>query len=722
MRREALDKLNFSGRPKLPVIRQNEAAECALACLAMVASYHGYRTDISSLRRKFPVSLKGVTLKMLMEMADESNLAPRALRVELSDIGRVETPAILHWDMNHFVVLKAVSRNSVSVHDPAIGARRYTLEEFSRHFTGVALELRPTDRFKRREVKAKLRLSDMWSNIVGLKRNLLHAIVLSIVLQLFVLASPFYLQLTIDEVLINFDIDLLLVLALGFGGFTLINAAAEALRGYVLLYISNLLGYQMVLNLFNHLIHLPLPFFEKRHIGDLVSRFSSTKPIRHMLTEGLVATFIDGLMAITTVIVMFIYSPTLAAIALAALFVYLFVRLSTYRLFRQRSEDAIVFEAKEATNFMETVRGMATIKLFGRESDRQRFWQNHYADVINADVKVGKLNIWFQVSSGLIFGIELVILIYVAARMVLQGDFTVGMIFAFMAYKRHFTEKASTLVERAIEFRMLGLHLDRLSDIALATREHVDSAKEIYDEEIMGDLEVDNVSFSYAKDEPDVLNKVSFSVTAGETVAIVGPSGCGKTTLLKIMLGLFRPNDGEIRVDGVSLEQYGLASYRHQIAAVMQDDRLFAGSIAENIAFFDTDIDMGRVVQCARRAFIHDEIMVSPMAYNSLVGDMGTTLSGGQIQRVMLARALYQKPRILFMDEGTAHLDVNTEKLVNTAIANLGITRIIIAHRPETIGMADRVYSFRDGRWLQGPSSSTEDSETRRRLGNVPTG
>lgn len=703
----ALDKLNFSGRPKLPVIRQNEAAECGLACLAMVAAYYGYRTDISSLRRELPVSLKGVTLKMLMEMAEKINLAPRALRVELSDISRIETPAVLHWDMNHFVVLKAVSSNSVVVHDPAIGSRSYSIEELSKHFTGIALELRPTDGFEKREVKARLRLSDMWSDIVGLKRNLLHAVVLSILLQLFVLASPFYLQLTVDEVLTKFDVDLLLVLALGFAGFTLINAAVEALRGYVLLYISNLLGYQIVLNLFNHLIHLPLPFFEKRHIGDVVSRFSSTKPIRDMLTEGLVATIIDGAMAITTVIVMFIYSPTLAGIAIAALFLYLVVRLATYRLFRQRSEDAIVFEATEATNFMETVRGMATIKLFGREGDRQRSWQNRYADVINSNVKVGKLNIWFQASSGLIFGLELVILIYVAARLVLQGDFTVGMIFAFMAYKRHFTGKASALVERAIEFRMLGLHLDRLSDIALATREEVEPAKGFHDEYVRGDLEVNDVSFSYAEGEPEVIKGVSFSVSAGETVAIVGPSGCGKTTLLKIMLGLFQPDDGEVRVDGVLLNQYGLSSYRRQIAAVMQNDRLFAGSIAENIAFFDTDIDMERVVQCAHRAFIHDDIMASPMAYNSLVGDMGTTLSGGQIQRVMLARALYQNPQILFIDEGTAHLDLDTEKLVNAAIGNLGITRIIIAHRPETIGMADRVYGCRGGQWLEGPLLST---------------
>ena len=250
-----------------------------------------------------------------------------------------------------------------------------------------------------------------------------QALLLSAMLQLMVLVSPFYLQLTVDEVLVKFDADLLLVLAFGFGGLAALNAVAGLLRGYVLLYFGNMLNYQMVSNLFAHLIQLPADFFEKRHMGDIVSRFGSVGPIRSLFTEGLVATAIDGVMAIATLIMMFVYSPLLGWIALVALVLYLVLRVATYVPLRERNEDAIASRAREQSFFMETVRGILSIKLFGREPDRRRLWQNLFADAVNADVRVQKLNIWFAVGNSLIFGVEHVVLIYVAAKMTLERRF-----------------------------------------------------------------------------------------------------------------------------------------------------------------------------------------------------------------------------------------------------------------------------------------------------------
>lgn len=696
---EALKLLNFGAR-KLPVIRQDETTECGLACLAMIAGFHGFRTDIAALRRRFPTSAAGVTLSAIMDMAARLDMSCRALKVPLEDIRKLQTPAIIHWDMNHFVVLKSARAKSMVVHDPATGARRYTRDGFSTHFTGVALELHPTRDFETGKERTRLRLSHLWTRIRGLKRTLAQALVLSAMLQLVVLVSPFYLQVTVDEVLVKFDADLLFVLAFGFGVLAVLNAVAGLLRGYVLLYFGNMLNYQMVCNLFAHLIQLPADFFEKRHIGDIVSRFGSVGPIRSLFTEGLVATVIDGVMAIATLILMFVYSAVLGSIALVALTLYLTLRVATYPPLRERNEDAIVFHAREQSFFMETVRGVLSIKLFGRETDRRRLWQNRFADAVNADVRVHKLRIWFALGNNAIFGIEHVVLIYVAAKMTLAAEFTVGMIFAYMAYKRQFTENAIALVERLIEFRMLELHLSRIADIALAEREPaaLPSSGNRGDESLRGALRLEGVSYRYGDALPEVFGGVSIDIAAGETIAFVGSSGSGKTTLMKIMLGLFEPTAGRVLVDGRPLADVGVGEYRRQVGSVMQEDALFAGSIAENIAFFDSRIDMARVVRVARLACIHREIIAKPMQYETLVGDMGSALSGGEKQRVLLARALYRHPKILFMDEGTSSLDVATERDVNASIKSLGVTRIIVAHRPETIRTANRVVALIDGK------------------------
>ncbi len=691
--------LNLSGKNRLPVIRQNEAAECGLVSLAMVAGYYGFKIDLASIRRKFSGGLQGMTLKDVVDVANNMQFATRPIKAPLSMISQVKLPAIVHWDMNHFVVLRTVRKDKFTVHDPAIGERTYTKEEFSKHYTGIALELTPTGKFKKRTEKTSLRLTDLWGRMFGLKRNLMQVFVLSIILQLFVLASPFYLQIAVDEVLTKFDTDLLLVLALGFAGFAAINFIAQTLRGYVLLYFGSMMSYQMVGNLFRHLIKLPINFFEKRHIGDIVSRFGSMEPIKAMLTEGLIASLIDGLMAITTLIMMFIYSPTLAAIAVGAWLIYFALRMAFYSPYRRAQEDAIISAAKENTTFIETLRGITSLKLFGGESERENIWQNRYAEVINTNAKATKLRVWFQSADVGIFGVEHIILIYVAVKMVLAGDFSIGMIFAFMAYKRSFTEKASALVEKTIEYRMLDLHLERIADIA-HTEQEDQGAKLLASAEnqpITGEMILKDIRYRYTDSSPDVLTGVDLHIDAGQSVAIIGLSGCGKTTLLKVMIGLFKPTEGQVLLGENPITDYGLAPYRKQIGVVMQEDDLFEGSIAENIAFFDPEMDMDRVVQAAQTAIIHDEIMASPMKYESLVGDMGAALSGGQKQRIMLARALYRKPKILFMDEGTAHLDVMTERQVTKSVTKLGITRIIIAHRPETIRSAGRVLELQAG-------------------------
>ena len=683
--------LYFGSRGRLPVIRQTEAAECGLACLAMISSYHGHRIDLNTLRRRHPVSLKGVTLRALIQVASQMDLACRPLRFELGQLRQLHLPAIVHWDMNHFLVLRSVTRRGIVVHDPASGERFFPIAEASKHLSGVALELSPSEGFLPKDERARLPFSTFWTQLRGSTHALVQILILSVILEAFVIASPFYLQLTIDEVIARGDADLLIVLALGFGLLTAIKVASSAIRSLVLLIVQNVLHFQIGARLFRHLVRLPIAYFEKRHIGDILSRFTSIEPIRSALAEGMIAATIDGLMAVATLAMIFVYSTQLALVVLAAFVLYAAVRLGLYRLLRNRSLAAIEAKAHENSTFIETMRAVQSLKIFNRESDRETQWLNRYADVVNANVRLGRTRIAFTTINDALFGLENVVTIYLAARLALSNSLTIGMIFAFMSYKQHFIEKAVQLVEKALDFRILELHLERLADIALSPLERGHDQLLDYTRQIEGRIELRNVSFHYADTEPFVLENISFIIEPGEFVTIMGPSGGGKTTLIKIMLGLLEPTRGEVLIDGIPLSTMGPRAYREHVGAVMQEDQLLSGSIADNICFFDPSFDQERMIQCAQLAGIHEEIMAMPMTYNSLIGDMGSSLSGGQKQRVMLARALYRQPRILFLDEGTAHLDVDNERHINDSLKSLQMTRISVAHRPEMSSGADRV-------------------------------
>jgi len=684
--------LNVSGRTRLPVIRQTEAAECGLACLAMIVSYYGHKIDLNTLRRRHPVSLKGVTLRGLIQLANHLNMACRPVRFEMEDLRQLRLPAIVHWDMNHFVVLKVAGRNGLVVHDPASGEKRLSTAEASKHITGVALEIVPAQGFQaQKDERSRLKFSTFWGEANGTVHALAQIFALSLVLELLVIAAPLYMQITIDEVIVKGDTDLLFVLAIGFGLLTLINIATSAIRSFIILILQNTLDFQIGARLFHHLVRLPLMYFEKRHIGDVLSRFSSIEPIRDQLAQGLIAAMIDGLMAIITLIMIFIYSPQLASVVLVALLLYAIIRIALYRWLRRLSEDVIEAKAQETSTFIETMRAMQTLKLFNRENEREGQWLNRYADFVNANIRLGRAKISFKTINDFIFGAETIVTVYLAAQLALNNVLTVGMIFAFMSYKNNFLQKTIALVEEALEFRLLELHLERLSDIALTPIERGHYSSATYMRDIKGGIELRNVYFRYSEADPLVLENINLRVEPGQFVTIQGPSGGGKTTLMKIMLGLLEPTSGEVLIDGVPLSTLGMRTYRENIAAVMQDDQLLSGSIGDNISFFDSSFDHERMVECANMAGIHDEIMEMPMNYNSLIGDMGSSLSGGQKQRILLARALYRRPRILFLDEGTAHLDVEKEKYVNESLRRLNITRVNIAHRPEISSGADRI-------------------------------
>ena len=692
-------RLGFSGR-RLPMILQTEAAECGLACMAMVAAHHGLRSDLPTLRQRFPMSMKGSTMADLVRLAGHLQLNARALRAELSHLPGLATPCILHWDLNHFVVLTEVTRGVAVIHDPARGVRRLPVAEVSKHFTGVVLELTPQADFKPQTQRQSVSLRQMLGRVTGLRRSLLQIFVLALTLEAFMLLSPFFMQWVVDSVLVGLDRDLLVTLGIGFGLLVLIQVATGAIRSWAVLHLSSTMNLQWLANVFAHLMRLPVAWFEKRHTGDVLSRFGAVQTIQQTLTTSFIEAVLDGVLVIVTLVMMLVYSGLLTGIALTSVVAYALLRRAFFRPLREATEESIIFDAKRSSHFLESLRGVQSIKLFNRQEDRQARFMNLVVDSMNANIATRKLDLLFSVGQKLVFGLERIAIVWVGALLVMDRSFSIGMLFAFIAYKEQFATRISALIDKAVELRMLKLQGERLADIVLTPPEpQAEYFAPANDQP--ASLELAQVHFGYSESERPVIRGLSLHIEPGESVAIVGPSGCGKTTLLKLMLGVHAPQAGEIRVGGVPLGRLGLRAWRDMIGTVMQDDQLFAGSITDNISFFDPRAEPQWVAECARIAAVIDEIEAMPMGFHTLIGDMGSSISGGQRQRILLARALYKRPKILFLDEATSALDVEREREVNQAIRQLELTRIIVAHRPETIASASRVIVLHDGRVSQ---------------------
>lgn len=683
---------------RLPVLLQTEAAECGLACLGMIASYWGHTIDIASMRRRFSVSLKGVTLKGLITIAQGMSLSPRPLKLEMEHLGELQLPCILHWNLNHFVVLKSVTSSHAVIHDPGVGERKLPLAEFSKHFTGVALELTPSESFKKQEETQKFSMMSLMGRVIGLKHGLSQILLLGLALQVCLLVAPFYMQWIVDEALVASDRDLVTVLGLGFLALVVIQTSITAVRSWVTTVLATSLNFQWFGNAFAHLLKLPLTYFSNRHSGDIVSRFGSIQTIQRSLTTQFVEGIIDGVLLIGTLAMMLFYSVKLAGVAAITAFLYVLLRFAIFRPLRSATAEQIIHAAKQQTHFLESVRGVQSVRLFHRGEERRNGWMNILADQFNCDLHIAKLSLSYQTANTLLFSGERVIVIWIAALAVIDNEFSVGMLYAFISYKDQFSQRFVSLVDKLFEFRMMKLHGERLADILLTEPEEDAGDTEIDVDGIHPSIEVRNVSFRYADSEPWILKDLNLTIPAGQSIAITGPSGCGKTTLMKLLLGLMEPSQGEILIGGVKIQQLGMSNYRKLIGTVMQEDTLFSGSIGDNIAFFDPSPRQAEIEASAQMASVHADIMVMPMGYNTLVGDIGTGLSGGQKQRVLLARALYKNPKLLVLDEATSHLDIHNEHAVNLAIKQLSLTRIIVAHRPETIAMAQRVIVLHQGK------------------------
>ncbi len=689
--------LSLSGLQKLPVIRQATATECGLACLAMIASYHGNKSDLSEMRRRFSISMRGANLKDLMGIADSMNLSSRAMRYEIDELAQLRTPCILHWGFNHFVVLKSANNKGLQIHDPAKGVVHVSMEEAALKFTGVALELVPTQDFKKKSIGVQLKLGQLVLFNKDFFSSFSVGFILSLLGEMFLLATPFYLQVVIDEVLLKGDQNLLNTVALAFGLLVLFQVIAGTLRQLTFQFLSQTLSFDISARVFHRLMKLPISYFQKRELGDIQHRIQSINQIQMFISQVAPRLLLDVIFSILILIIMIAYEPMLTAIIVFAVALYVLFRIMTYGMVLRAAGDLIVAEANNQTELLETLRAMPTLKMMAIEPMRESKWHNSIARKVNAYIRTGNLQILNISVSTLIFQGLRVLMIYMAAKLVMEGNITVGMISAFMAYYGMFTGRIGAMIESVIQLKLLRVPLNRLSDIAFARTENrgEDGGRDI---NFTGHVSIQMGAFRYGKLEKPVFAGVNFEAKPGEFVAIIGASGSGKSTLLKIIAGLQELSSGKLLFDERDSKAWNVRTLRQQIGMVLQEDTLLKGSIAENIALFDENINMEQVKVAAELASIADEIEQFAMGYETSVGDMGSTLSGGQKQRVLLARALYKKPKLLLLDEATSHLDTKNEKTVQKALESLNITRIVVAHRPQTIEQADVTYLMDKGR------------------------
>lgn len=680
-------------RKQLPMLYQDERTECGLACIAMIANYWGHQIDLYNLRKLAPVSLQGANFLDLTRQLEQLSFKTRALKVPLSEIKFIKTPAIIHWNMNHFVILKKVEKHSVIIHDPALGVYKYSLEEFSHSFTGLVLEVEKQAEFEQIQAKTQLTLFDLFKTITGVKRFIGLLLFLSLALELFSLANPLFMQYLTDQVIGSSDKANLYAMTIGFGVLLAIHTFTEFLRANMVIFLNNNLSAQFAANVVKHLLKLPLSFFEKRSKGDLQSKFHAVEFIQKKLTTDFITTLLDGFMIVINLLVMFMYSSVLTILVILSLFLYITIRYVSYYNLKKHTEKSVIEHAHASSSFLEILQGIIPIKSFLKERGRFVGWQNNYVKALNAEIKVARLDTRYHLIQQLLYQSEYLVVLCVGAALVVGHQLSLGMLMAFLSYRLSLVNKSINFIHNCFDYKLISIQLNRLSDIVLQQPENLTRGcgKAAT---AQGHIRLEQLTFSYDDRLKSVFKPVDLTINAGEKIAIVGPSGCGKTTLLKVIMGLLEKSGGEIYIDNIPVKEFGLKTYRELTASVMQEDCLLTGSIMDNIAFFAEEIDYAAVFEAAKIAAIHEEIQRFAMGYETLVGDMGSTLSGGQKQRILLARALYKKPKFLFLDESTSHLDVVNENLINNALKELNITQIIVAHRQETIRMADRVFKL----------------------------
>lgn len=693
---------------RVPVISQMTKRECGAACLAMILTFHGRKIRVSECQERLGAGTDGLKAQAIAEEARRFGLRVRAYSVPLNLMKRVPLPAIAHWNFNHFVVVERWSPKSVVVVDPKLGRRKLSAAEFDEGFTGAILTFEPGGQFKKPSTDRKALWPQFLKGLLrvpGVPRIILQIIGGTIIIQALGLAMPLFTKVIVDQVLPHRITNIMLVLAVGMLALVLAQLAATYLRSALLMRLKARLDPQLMLNFFEHVFTLPYKFFQMRSSGDLLMRLRSNSTIRETLTVQTSSVLLDAMLVSGYLVVLFLVHPVFGLIALALGMAQVMLLLITTPKMQEMMRRDLAAQSDSQSYIVEALSGVATLKASGAEDRVLDRWSNLYFKELGVSLQKDHLTVLIESAQTTLRALSPLVLLWVGAMLVLNGQMSLGTMLAVNVLAASFLTPLASLARTGQSIPLVAAHLERIGDVLEAEPEQDLSAVRNAPP-LSGKIELKGIDFRYNEDSPLTLRDISLSVEPGRKIALVGPTGSGKSTLAKVCMGLFEPTDGEVLYDGIPLQTLRYPSLRRQFGVVMQDPFLFSGSIRENIAFNDPTMSLERVISAAKLAAIHDEITAMPMGYETGVGEGGARLSGGQLQRIALARAVAHNPAILILDEATSHLDAITERLVDRNLSQLSCTRIVIAHRLSTIRNADLILVLRDGRIIECGSHS----------------
>ncbi|HEX6099578.1 MAG TPA: ABC transporter transmembrane domain-containing protein [Thermoanaerobaculia bacterium] len=685
------------GKETIPFFPQTTRADCGAACMTMVLASYGKEVPMSEVREVMGVSRDGADASQILAAADWYGLRTRAVRVtEIENLDCVPSRSILHWQFHHFVVLDHTTAEGAWVVDPGFGRRLVPWSELRTAFTGIAITLEPAAGFTSEERRRSGGLGRYLRQLLRESSTLGRVLGTSVLLQALALALPFLTGMVVDRVVPRGDVGLLGILALGLTGIVAFHFLSTLARARLLVRLRVQLDSRMTLDFLDHLVDLPYSFFQQRSAGDLMERLNSNATVREILTSSALSGALDGMLVSLYLIIILAVHPILGLIVLAlgALRVLLFLALR--RRHQELTSRSLQAEAASRSYQVEMLAGIESLKSLGAERRAVEHWSNLFADELNVALQKGRLNAVFDsVLAALTIASPFAILVYGALE-VIRGDLSLGTMLAVSALAAGFFAPLSTLVSTALQMQMLGSYFERIDDVLDAPPEQPRGVA-LARPRLAGRITLDRVSFRYNPAAPLVVDDVSLDIPAGSFVALVGPSGAGKSTLANLLVGLYRPTTGRILYDGLDLAGLDLRAVRSQLGIVNQSPYLFGGTIASNLSLADPSLSRSRLMEAARLAAIHDDIMEMPLGYDTVLSDGGFSVSGGQYQRLALARALVHRPAILLLDEATSSLDTATERRIQDHLAGLRCTRIVIAHRLSTVRAADLILVMEHG-------------------------
>jgi len=700
---------------KVTPVLQGAYAECGVACVVMILKAHGVDTSLSKMAERWACGVRAITMRSLLEMLEAHGMVGRPLRAELSALDQVACPAILHWNFDHYVVLERVDRRFLYVVDPAIGRRRIPLSEASHCFTGIVLEASqatpPAPTTGPREPSPLRALLPNWTSVLG---QSLPFLALTCLVNAVMLLLPLFQKVGFERIIPAHDLSQLDQIALLFVSIAVAHFLMQLVRVRHLSVLRAKLTRLLSSNLFNHLIWARPQFFEARPASRIAHQYQAVQSISSTLTEQVLANGIDVVFVILGAALLITLSPTIGLVVLGALLVYFAIQLRCMNELGSRLANSIQAEMTENGFVFETIESMPAVRIYAAELSRLATWRNVHEDVSQAQSAYWNYRNSLAAAQELIVNITWLMTIYLAMRSHLSGGLTLGLVAATASWASFVLTRARDVGQGVLAATLFKTHVARVEDVVRAPKGkgHVENlVKDTAACLSAQPLGLEAVAFRYDDFSPWVLSDCSLQVDPGSFVAITGGSGSGKTTLTKLLLGLQEPHAGVVTAGSLRGADAS-ALIRRDAGVVMQNDVLNSGSILDNISFFAPDPDLNLARECAKISGAHAFIESLPMKYGAVVGRRGLGLSAGQVQRILLARALYREPKVLMLDEFSSNLDEALERDVLANLKAMPMTIIAVAHRPQVIDVSTHIYELKDGQLLRRPAQSPAPRRT----------